>query len=209
MNTFRDWIPCAAIRQPSMNRCGARRMISRSLNAPGSDSSAFATTYAGLRRLSGVGTRLIFRPIAKPAPPRPRSFAFVIVSITCSGDMARAFSSCAYPPSARYSSSFVRSRSCAPLRTVSSAATDLLHERRDVGRVDRLAVALVDDDHRRVAASARTLDRPEGDRAVLRRLPGTDAELLLEGVDDRLRADERAGEVRADLDRVPADRRQV
>ena len=94
MKTLCDWIPCAAIRQPSMNRCGARRMISRSLKAPGSDSSAFATTYAGLRRLSGGGTRLIFRPIGKPAPPRPRSFAFEIVSISCSGDIPRAFSSC-------------------------------------------------------------------------------------------------------------------
>src|ERR687895_259216 len=116
MNTFWDWIPCAAIRQPSMNLCGTRRMISRSLNEPGSDSSAFATTYAGLVRLSGGATRLILRPIGKPAPPR---------------------------------------------RIVSSVATELLHDRRNLIRADRLAVAMVDHDYRRVPAATGTLDQPE------------------------------------------------
>jgi hypothetical protein len=60
-------------------------MISRSLNAPGSDSSAFATTYAGPLRLSAGGTRLSFRPIGKPAPPRPRNDALEISSITADG----------------------------------------------------------------------------------------------------------------------------
>ncbi len=41
MKTLFDWIACAAMRQPSISRCGTRRMISRSLNVPGSDSSAF------------------------------------------------------------------------------------------------------------------------------------------------------------------------
>ena len=34
-------IACAAIAVPSMSACGVHRMISRSLNVPGSDSSAF------------------------------------------------------------------------------------------------------------------------------------------------------------------------
>ena len=41
MNTCFDAIAYAAIRQPSISRCGTRSMISRSLNVPGSDSSAF------------------------------------------------------------------------------------------------------------------------------------------------------------------------
>ena len=53
MKTCFEPIACAAIRHPSMNRCGTRRMISRSLNEPGSDSSAFATTYVGLPATSG------------------------------------------------------------------------------------------------------------------------------------------------------------
>ena len=44
MNTFLEPIACAEIRHPSMKRWGTRCMISRSLNEPGSDSSAFATT---------------------------------------------------------------------------------------------------------------------------------------------------------------------
>src|SRR5918995_108999 len=46
MKTFVDSIACAAIRQPSSSRCGARSMISRSLNVPGSRSSASARTIS-------------------------------------------------------------------------------------------------------------------------------------------------------------------
>ena len=38
-----DSIACAVIRQPSSSLCGTLNMISRSLNVPGSDSSAFTT----------------------------------------------------------------------------------------------------------------------------------------------------------------------
>ena len=59
------------------------------------------------------------------------------------------------------------------------------------------------------SAAARALDRAQRERAVLRRLARRDAELAREGVHDGLRADERAGEVRADLDHVPPDRGEV
>src|SRR4051812_33500704 len=89
------------------------------------------------------------------------------------------------------------------------AGTELLQDRGHVLGPDAVAVAVVDDDDPRVAAAAEALDRAEGDRAVLCRLAGAHAELLLERVDDALRADQRAGEVRAHLDEVLADRGQV
>src|SRR5262245_19809283 len=165
MNTCFEPIACAAIRQPSMKRCGVRLMISRSLKEPGSDSSAFATTYVGLPAVSGGWTRLSLRPIGKPAPPRPRSVAFEISSITASRLIARAFSSDAYPPTARYSSRFARSRSSAPPRTrcLASAIAQLLDDPPHVLGPGRLAVAMVEDHDRRVAAPARALDRPQRD----------------------------------------------
>ena len=72
MKTFCDSIACAVIRQPSISRCGTRSMISRSLNVPGSDSSALTTRYVGLRVLAGM--KLALRPVGKNAPPRPRRF---------------------------------------------------------------------------------------------------------------------------------------
>src|SRR5215211_7219586 len=192
MKTAAAWIAWAAIRQPSISRCGTRRMISRSLNAPGSDSSALTTTYAGPERLSDGGTRVSFRPIGKPAPPRPRNEASVISSITSAGSIPRARSSDSYPPIAWYSSSRVRSCSSAPWRTVSSAATHLL-----------------DEPDGRVAAAAGALDEPERHLAVIRGLAGWDPELLFEGVDDVLRPNEGAGEVGAHLDHVPSDRLEV
>src|SRR5215211_142807 len=209
MKTAAAWIAWAAIRQPSISRCGTRRMISRSLNAPGSDSSALTTTYAGPERLSDGGTSVSFRPMGKPAPPRPRNEASVISSITSAGSIPRARSSDSYPPIAWYSSSRVRSCSSAPWRTVSSAATHLLDEPGDVLGLRRLPVPVVDDHDRRVAAAAGALDEPERHLAVIRGLAGWDPELLFEGVDDVLRPNEGAGEVGAHLDDVPSDRLEV
>src|SRR6266571_698012 len=208
MKTCLAPIACAAIRQPSMNRCGTRRISSRSLNAPGSDSSALATTYVGLPATSGGWTRLSLRPIGKPAPPRPRNVAVEISSITASRVIPRAFVSAPYPPAARYSASCVRSRSSAPART-SSLAIELLHDPRHVLGLRRLAVAVIHDDDRRVAATAGALDRPQRDLAVLARLARRHAELSLERVDDPLRADERTRDTGADLDQVLAHRREV
>ncbi len=55
--------------QPSISRCGFFCISRRSLNVPGSDSSALQH-----RNLSIVplGMKLAFLPMEKPAPPRPR-----------------------------------------------------------------------------------------------------------------------------------------
>src|SRR5205823_3837407 len=106
--------------------------------------------------------------------------------------------------------SFVRSRSSAPARTMCSTGTSqLLDDFRDVLRAHRLAVAMVDRHDRAPAAAACTLDRPQRDEPVLGRLARPHAELLLERLDDLLRADQRARHVRADLDQMPADGLEV
>src|SRR5215207_3974895 len=110
---------------------------------------------------------------------------------------------------ARYSSSRVRSRTSAPVRTVSSAATQLLHEPGHVLRPRRLPVPVVDDDDWGIAAAACAFDQPKRDLAVVRRLAGRDPELELERIDDLLGTRERAGEIGADLDEVSPDRREV
>src|SRR4051812_22794520 len=165
MNTSLHSIAWAAIRQPSISRCGTRAITSRSLNAPGSDSSAFTTRYLGFDEPRSI--REAFRPIGNPAPPRPRRFASRSVSISFSGFSFSALGSCAYPPIAWSSASFVRSRSSAPARSTLRAPTDPLHDRRDVLRLDVLAVAAVDRDHGRVPAAAEALHRPERDLPVV------------------------------------------
>ncbi len=53
-----------------MSRCGLRSISTWSLNVPGSLSSALQAMYFGF----GVSlrTNCHFRPVGKPAPPRPR-----------------------------------------------------------------------------------------------------------------------------------------
>ena len=70
-------------------------------------------------------------------------------------------------------------------RVLSHRAPDDL--RRVLG-LDVMAVAVVDRDDGRVAAAAEALDRAQRDVAVLGRLAGLDPELLLERLDDLLRA---------------------
>ncbi len=65
-------------------------MSSRSLQVPGSLSSAFTTMYFGLGDVRG--TKLHFMPAGNPAPPRPRRFEIFISSMICSGFMPAAFS---------------------------------------------------------------------------------------------------------------------
>ena len=69
MNALLAPIACAAMQMPSISRCGFFCISSRSLNVPGSDSSALQTTYLSM---SPLGMKDAFVPIAKPAPPRPR-----------------------------------------------------------------------------------------------------------------------------------------
>ena len=59
----------AAIAIPSISWCGLRCISSRSLKAPGSDSSALQQRYLAI---SPRGRKEAFLPIEKPAPPRPR-----------------------------------------------------------------------------------------------------------------------------------------
>ena len=60
----------AAMIMPSISRCGFFWISSRSLKVPGSDSSALQTRYLSIVPL---GRKETFLPIAKPAPPRPRT----------------------------------------------------------------------------------------------------------------------------------------
>ena len=58
-------------------------MMLRSMKAPGSPSSALQTTYLG-----SPGERLVnshFRPVGKPAPPRPRRPEALISASTWDG----------------------------------------------------------------------------------------------------------------------------
>jgi hypothetical protein len=76
------------MRTPSISACGFRSMISRSLNVPGSDSSAFTHRYAG--RLS-FGRNDALRPVGKPAPPRPRRPEASTWPTTSAGSIPSAF----------------------------------------------------------------------------------------------------------------------
>src|SRR5262245_13146677 len=67
-------------------------------------------------------------------------------------------------------------------------------------------VVVVDLHHRRDLAGAQAFDPEEGHPAVRRRLAGLDSQPLLEVGDDVLGPEERAGEVVADREDVPADR---
>src|SRR3954469_3606159 len=207
MKTSVDSIACAAMRQPSISRCGTRAITSRSLKAPGSDSSALTTRYFGFALFRSMSDAL--RPIGKPAPPRPRRTACSSSAISASGVIARAFSTPREPPIAWYSASCVRSRSSAPARRTLCSAIELPE---DLGH--RLGPAMLagagGDGHARgVAAAAEALDRAERDLSVRRGLARSDAELRLEGLDHLLRAAERAREVRAHLNRVPPDRLEM
>src|SRR5262249_37523137 len=207
MKTSFASIACAAIRQPSSSRCGTSAITWRSLNAPGSDSSALTTMYFGFGLARSISDA--FRPIGKPAPPRPRRVAACSSAIRPSGVIARAFGTCAYPPIEPYSSSFVRSCSSVPARSIALAPPDGIHDRGHILRLDVLPVAVVDADDGRVATAAEAFERAECDLAVVRRLARAHAELGLERVDDVLRTVERARDVRAHLDQVPPDGREV
>ena len=76
-----------AIPIPSTSWCGFFCISSRSLKAPGSDSSALHTRYLSIEPL---GMKAAFLPIWKPAPPRPRRPDASISAITASGGIASA-----------------------------------------------------------------------------------------------------------------------
>ena len=68
---------------------------------------------------------------------------------------------------------------------------------------------MIDGDDGTPAAAASALDGAEGDLAVGRGLASADIEHPLESLDDLLGTHQRAGDVRAHLDHVPADRREL
>ena len=72
-----------AITQPSNSRCGLRSSSTWSLKVPGSLSSALTHRYFGFGL--SLGTKDHFRPVGKPAPPRPRSPDFLTLSTIASG----------------------------------------------------------------------------------------------------------------------------
>ena len=82
MNALLAPMACAAMQMPSISRCGFFCISSRSLNVPGSDSSALQTTYLSM---SPLGMKDAFVPIAKPAPPRPRMPDFCSSASTSAG----------------------------------------------------------------------------------------------------------------------------
>ena len=69
MKVFSAPVAQAAIRMPSSIWCEPRSIRMRSLNDPGSDSSALQTRYFGCAPPVGMNDHL--RPVEKPAPPRP------------------------------------------------------------------------------------------------------------------------------------------
>src|SRR5690242_12846859 len=77
---------------PSINWCGSISISGRSLQVPGSLSSALQMTYFALGE--SFGTKNHFIPVGKPAPPRPRRFDFFTSSMIESGVISfSAFSS--------------------------------------------------------------------------------------------------------------------
>jgi len=56
--------------------------MSRSLKVPGSPSSVLHTTYLSPGKARGM--KLHFRPVGKPAPPRPRSTEVLTSAMTWS-----------------------------------------------------------------------------------------------------------------------------
>src|SRR4029077_17460024 len=96
----------------------------------------------------------------------------------------------------------VRSPPSVPAKTMDgySGIAQLLDDPGHVVRLHPQPVPVVDRDDGRPAAAAEALDRPERELAVVRGGAGRDPELPLERLEHLLRARERAGDVRADLD---------
>ena len=92
-----------AISMPSSTVWGSPSRMLRSMKAPGSPSSALQMRYFASPAAFLHSSH--FRPVRKPAPPRPRSPDLFIVSMICPGVISKsALPSASYPPLAMYSS---------------------------------------------------------------------------------------------------------
>ena len=80
---------------PSINWWGSPSSNRRSLNVPGSISSALQMRYLGRGASSPIGTKLHFCAVGNPAPPRPRRFDSFTSATTSAGDMRSALRSAA------------------------------------------------------------------------------------------------------------------
>ncbi len=71
---------------PSRTECGSLSSTERSMNAPGSPSSALQMMYFDVPGAMRVKRHFI--PVRNPAPPRPRSPESIITLIKPSGSFA-------------------------------------------------------------------------------------------------------------------------
>ena len=175
-----------AMIMPSMSWCGSPSISSRSLNVPGSISSALATRYLGCGASSPIGTKLHFMPGGKAGA----AAAAQIRVLHLVRDRLRrhaAAAPCAAPGSRRRARRLARSSGC-------SVRPDVLGQRflhrastcsapacwSIFSRVE-VAVQIVVDHHgRRVIAGAQADDRQQREAAVGGGFAEPDAEPLRE-----------------------------
>ena len=209
----------AAMIMPSISRCGFFCISSRSLKVPGSDSSALQTRYLSIVPL---GRNETFLPIAKPAPPRPRTpeawssvrtssgsiFSALRQALVAAGllvDLERVEAGLVDvleeqlhdPCSSSGSVSAIgRLRSCLSGEDL-AALEQVAHDRLAVVGRQRADVLAVDRGHRRDVAGAQALEAAH-----------VEARVAAGGLEhrrvDRVGAAQRARDVRAHVDRVLA-----
>src|SRR5215469_12303270 len=174
------------MRLPSRIACGSPSIRVRSLNVPGSPSSALTTRYRVSPSRFGVSRHL--RPAGKPAPPRPRSPLCSTISVTWSGVRSLSTRVAAwYPPVVRYASIDARPGPRCFVRIGSGIGAQPHDDAVDgLGRHAGDALC-VGEQHRRLLTRGEALRHLEGDPPVRRRLAGSNGEPLAEPLDHPVR----------------------